>query len=160
MHPLTSKQRASLRARAHELNPVVQIGHQGWTDAVASQIDGALTAHELIKIKLGKECPLGTDEVAREIESSSKAQVVQQIGHVVVAFRRNPEKPKIGLKTVDPKEHKADKPGAKAGRQLPRNRKGNRKARRNAKSQRNAKGSKPAGKRRSSVAAERKRPQY
>jgi RNA-binding protein len=150
MHPLTSKQRASLRARAHELNPVVQIGHQGWTEAILSQIDGALTAHELIKIKLGKECPLGTDEVAREVESGAKAHVVQQIGHVVVAFRRNPEKPKIGLKASSADERKADKPGAKSGRQLTRNRKSNR----------NAKGKKRGPKRRSAVAAERKRPHY
>jgi RNA-binding protein len=142
MHPLTSKQRASLRAQAHELHPVVQIGHQGWTEAVHNQVDTALTAHELIKIKLGRECPLGTDEVAHEIEQGTKAHVVQRIGHVVVAFRRNPEKPKIGLKAQATRdERKADKPGAKSGRQLTRNRK-------------------TKGKRRSAVATRRKRPQY
>ncbi|HEX2880037.1 MAG TPA: ribosome assembly RNA-binding protein YhbY [Polyangiaceae bacterium] len=142
MHPLTSKQRANLRARAHELHPVVQLGHQGWTEAVLNQIDAALTAHELIKIKLGKECPLGTDEVAHEIEQGAKAHVVQRIGHVVVAFRRNPEKPKIGLKGQAIKdERKDEKPGAKSGRQLTRNRKAK-------------------GKRRSAVATRRKRPQY
>jgi RNA-binding protein len=146
MHPLTSKQRASLRARAHELNPVVQIGHQGWTEAVLNQIDAALTAHELIKVKLGRECPLGTDDVSREIEQGTKAHVVQRIGHVVVAFRRNPEKPKIGLKGLKSKaanaqagedaqagkhESKANtKPGAKSGRQLTRNRKPKRQRRR------------------------------
>jgi RNA-binding protein len=144
MHPLTSKQRANLRARAHELHPVVQIGHQGWTEAVLNQIDAALTAHELIKVKLGRECPLGTDEVAHEIEQGTQAHVVQRIGHVVVAFRRNPEKPKIGLKAQTTKEErKADaKPGAKSGRQLTRNRK--------------AKGAK----RRGTIAPRRRRPQY
>lgn len=142
MHPLTSKQRAALRARAHELHPVVQIGHQGWTEAVLGQVDTALTAHELIKIKLGKECPLGTDEVALQIENATKAHVVQRIGRVVVAFRRNPEKPKIGLKGHGAHdEHKTEKPGAKAGRQLTRNRK-------------------PKGRRRRAVVARgRKRPQ-
>jgi RNA-binding protein len=156
MHPLTSKQRAALRAQAHELNPVVQIGHQGWTEAVLKQIDAALTAHELIKVKLGKECPLGTDEVAREIEGGNKAHVVQQIGHVVVEFRRNPEKPKIGLKTQTARQDKADiKPGAKSGRQLPRNRKGNRKSK-----GRKPTGSKPGARRFGAVAGPRKRPQY
>jgi RNA-binding protein len=152
MHPLTSKQRAALRARAHELNPVVQIGHQGWTEAVLMQVDAALTAHELIKVKLGKECPLGTAEVAREIEGGNKAQVVQQIGHVVVAFRRNPEKPKIGLKKQAADQGKADtKPGAKSGRQLTRNRKSK---------GRGPKGNKPRARRSGAVAGPRKRPQY
>lgn len=157
MHPLTSKQRAALRARAHELHPVVQIGHQGWTEAVLKQVDTALTAHELIKVKLGRECPLGTDEVAREIEGGNKAQIVQQIGHVVVAFRRNPEQPKIGLKTRASKEAKGDtKPGAKSGRQLTRNRK----AKGRPTKGRKPTGSKPGARRFGAVAGPRKRPQY
>ena len=56
--PLTGKQRQHLRALAHHLEPVVQIGHEGPTEAVLAQINEALEAHELIKVKIGGECPV------------------------------------------------------------------------------------------------------
>ena len=46
---LTSRERASLKGRAHALEPIVQVGHAGVTDAVVAETDRALTAHELIK---------------------------------------------------------------------------------------------------------------
>src|SRR4051794_12624517 len=50
---LTARQRAALKARAHALEPVVRIGHAGVTDAMVAEIDRALEAHELIKVKIG-----------------------------------------------------------------------------------------------------------
>ena len=50
--PLTSAERRSLRARAHTLKPVVQTGGQGLTEAVLAEVDIALEAHELIKLRL------------------------------------------------------------------------------------------------------------
>ncbi|HET9934754.1 MAG TPA: YhbY family RNA-binding protein, partial [Polyangiaceae bacterium] len=48
---LSGKQRRYLRSLGHELSPVVQIGHQGLTEAVLSAIDQALETHELIKVR-------------------------------------------------------------------------------------------------------------
>ena len=115
---LTAKHRATLRARAHSLKPVVQVGHAGVTPAVLEQIDGALTAHELIKVKLGKESPIATDDAAAAIASAVRAQVVQTIGRVLVAFRRNPKKPKVALGS----KPKAAQGASKSGRQLLRRR--------------------------------------
>ena len=52
---LTNRERAALKARAHALEPVVHVGSSGVTDAVVAEVDGALTAHELIKVKVGTD---------------------------------------------------------------------------------------------------------
>lgn len=94
---LTGAQKRYLRSLAHGLNPVVQIGKSGLGDAVIAQIDEALTRHELIKVKLGKEAPVEADEVGAVAEKRLGAAVVQTIGHVLVLYRRNPEKARIEL---------------------------------------------------------------
>ena len=49
---LTPAQRKDHRADAHHLNPVVMIGSDGLTDGVKKEIDAALNAHGLIKIRV------------------------------------------------------------------------------------------------------------
>lgn len=49
----TNRERSHLKARAHALEPVVQIGYAGPTDKVAAEIDRALAAHELIEVRIG-----------------------------------------------------------------------------------------------------------
>ena len=44
--------RLALRGQAHGLDPVVLLGANGLTDAVLKEIDRALLAHELIKIRV------------------------------------------------------------------------------------------------------------
>jgi RNA-binding protein len=95
---LTGKQRQRLRALAHHLDPVVQVGHEGITDPVVSQIDEALRAHELIKVKLGKECPIDRETAATEIGTRTASEIAQTIGRVIVLFRRRPKKPKVTLR--------------------------------------------------------------
>ena len=84
---LTPAQRSELRARAHALNPVVMLGHAGLTDAVLLEIEGALKAHELIKLKVS-----GGDRTARAAIQDTVCQrlsaaAVQQIGKVLVLYR-------------------------------------------------------------------------
>ena len=57
-----SKQLLELKARAHHLNPVVMIGQQGLTESVIKETDAALTAHELIKVRV-----LGDDRAERSL---------------------------------------------------------------------------------------------
>jgi RNA-binding protein len=94
---LTGKQRQHLRALAHHLDPVVQVGHEGLTDAVVQQIREALEAHELIKVRVGQESPVGRDELAEALESRGVGQVAQAIGRIVVVWRRRAKKPKVDL---------------------------------------------------------------
>jgi RNA-binding protein len=49
---LTARQRSQLKARAHSLEPVVQIGAAGASDSIITEVDRALTAHGLIKVRL------------------------------------------------------------------------------------------------------------
>jgi len=51
---LTSKQKQLLKSEAHHLKPVVHIGKQGVTDALAQELDVVLDSLELIKIKLNQ----------------------------------------------------------------------------------------------------------
>lgn len=76
-----------LRATAHNLNPVVMIGQAGLTAAVLAEIDGALNAHELIKIKIRAE-----KEERIQISQQTGAELVQNIGQITVVYRKNPDK--------------------------------------------------------------------
>lgn len=94
---LTGKQRRHLRALAHHLNPIVMIGRAGLTDAVLRSVDEALTQHELIKVRVDAESPDDKHEVAEALAARLNAVCAQTIGHLVVLYRRHPEKPEIEL---------------------------------------------------------------
>jgi RNA-binding protein len=97
---LTGKQRQHLRALAHHLEPVVQVGHEGLSEAVVLQIEQALVAHELIKLRVAQESPVSRDEVADELFARGIGEIAQTIGRIVVVWKRRPKKPKIELKKV------------------------------------------------------------
>jgi RNA-binding protein len=80
-----------LRATAHNLNPVVIIGQAGLTAAVLAEIDGALKAHELIKIKIRAE-KLERTQISQQICAEMGAEFVQAIGQITVIYRKNPDK--------------------------------------------------------------------
>ena len=88
--PLTTKERASLKARAHALEPVVRIGHAGVTDAVVAEIDRALQAHELIKVKVGEGDRNERALHADTIGARTGAAVVQRVGRVLILWRPRP----------------------------------------------------------------------
>lgn len=94
---LTGKQNRHLRALAHSLKPVVQIGKHGWTDATRQQVDDALDDHELIKVKVASESPLELAQLAASLETDLGAHVAQSIGSILVAYRPHPKNPKIRL---------------------------------------------------------------
>ena len=85
---LTSPERKALKAKAHKLDPVVQIGSKGVTDEVIAEIDRALTAHELIKVRAGSLDRDQRDQALVSILEKTKAQPVQQVGKVFVLFRK------------------------------------------------------------------------
>lgn len=94
---LSGKQLRHLRALAHDLKPVVQLGKNGFTQAVQAQVDRALLDHELIKVKIGSESPAEMAEFAEEITTALNATLAQVIGNVAVLYRRHPREPKIAL---------------------------------------------------------------
>lgn len=97
---LTGKQRRHLRALGHHLHPVVQVGHQGLTDAVVAAVDEALDLHELVKIKVGQNSPDEADgPLSEALAERLGCHPVQQLGRVVLVFRQNedPDRRKVPL---------------------------------------------------------------
>lgn len=93
---LDKQQKKYLAGIAHHLRPVVRLGQKGLTDAVLGEIDLALTAHELVKVKLvgdREERSTWVDEIAARLE----AEPVKFIGGMATFFRRNPDKPQLEL---------------------------------------------------------------
>ena len=108
MHTITGKQRRYLRSLAHPLKAVVQVGHRGVNDAVLAQVDAQLEIHELIKIKLGTECPSSPEEVKAALEQvdperpEQQREVVQIIGRHWVVYRPRAKEPTIRLPAAKP----------------------------------------------------------
>lgn len=88
---LTSAQRKDLKAKAHHLNPVILMGNQGLTEAVLKAIDEALTAHELIKIKVAGAEREQRQEWLTAICDQLMAEAVDTIGRILIVYRKNPE---------------------------------------------------------------------
>jgi RNA-binding protein len=97
MPTLTGKQRRHLRSLGHHLEPVVQLGKQGLTEAAVAAVDEALSQHELVKVRLGTECPEGRHEVAERLAPAVKGEVAQVLGRTVLLYRRRPKEAKIQL---------------------------------------------------------------
>jgi RNA-binding protein len=94
---LTGKQRSHLRALGHKLDPLVQLGKNGLTPGALRAIDDELGRHELIKVKLLKECPEEVGELGDRLGADLKAHVAQKVGRIVLLYRRHPKKPVIQL---------------------------------------------------------------
>ena len=92
---LSSADRKDHRANAHHLHPVVMIGNDGLTPAVQKEIDHALNAHGLIKVRVFSD-----DRAARETMFASLAEAlssapIQHIGKLLVLWRPIPPKEKV-----------------------------------------------------------------
>ncbi|PPD20266.1 MAG: ribosome assembly RNA-binding protein YhbY [Methylomonas sp.] len=88
MNPVEKK---ALKAQAHSLNPVVMVGQAGLTPTVINEVNIALDAHELIKVKIRAE----REErkiIALQICQEAQCELIQSIGQIIVLFRNNPAK--------------------------------------------------------------------
>ena len=84
---LSNRDRKNLRKLAHSLKPIVMIGQHGVTAAVISEIEVALIAQELIKIRVRgferEERRAKVEEIAKELD----AEIVSMIGGIVTMYR-------------------------------------------------------------------------
>ena len=99
---LTGKQKSYLRAEAHHLTPIVQIGKGGLTNEIKTSIRKALDARELIKVAILQNSDADINDVAEEIEEMS-FDVVQTIGRILVVFKvaEKRENRKLSLKVKE-----------------------------------------------------------
>lgn len=89
---MTGKERAALRAEANGLTAIQQVGHNGIGEELIKNIDAALTARELIKLRVLETCPHTAREAAELLAASTGAEVIQVIGYRFVLYRKNPDK--------------------------------------------------------------------
>ena len=88
---ISDQKRFQLKRECHHLKPVVIIGSQGYTDNVAAEIDCALKAHELIKIKICSTNKDARNAIAQAVCDAHGADLIQQIGQMTSIYRLNPD---------------------------------------------------------------------
>lgn len=88
---LTGKERAALRKTANSLQTIMQIGKGGLEAASMKQIDDALTARELIKLRVLPGCPITARDAAAQAAAGTGAEVIQVVGTRFVLWRRKPD---------------------------------------------------------------------
>jgi RNA-binding protein len=91
---LTPAQRKEKRADAHHLDPVVLIGGDGLTPAVAKETDAALNAHGLVKVRVFSDERETREAILAALADQLNAAPIQHIGKLLVLWRPMPEKVK------------------------------------------------------------------
>ena len=112
---LTSQARSALRGAAHSLRPVVLIGDQGLTPAVVKEIDLALNAHELIKVRAGSQEREERSEMLAQICEELGCAPVHHLGKTLILYRPGkkglysvaagiavPKEPRVSRKASEP----------------------------------------------------------
>src|ERR1700755_2927068 len=91
---LTPAQRKEHRAAAHHLDPVVMIGSDGLTPAVQKEVDAALDAHVLIKVRVFSDERTTRETIFTTLADALAAAPIQHIGKLLVLWRPIPPKEK------------------------------------------------------------------
>jgi len=92
---LNGRQRQALRALAHKLQPVVQVGQAGTSESVVRAIAEALLTHELIKVRLHE--PEDKKAAAQALAEASGSILCGLIGHTAILYRPHPQTPRIRI---------------------------------------------------------------
>lgn len=95
--PITSKQRAQLRAMATDIDTIFQVGKGGINDALIESVSNALRARELVKGKVLENCEYSPREALAALADACRAEEVQAIGTKIVLYKRNEKDSKIVL---------------------------------------------------------------
>jgi len=94
---LTGKQKGFLRSMGNEMDPILQVGKGGITEAVITQTDEVLEVRELIKCRVLQNCSEEPKSVAAELAEHVQADLVQVIGRNFLLFRQSKDKPVLVL---------------------------------------------------------------
>jgi putative YhbY family RNA-binding protein len=89
---LTPAQRKEHRAAAHHLDPVVQIGAEGLTSGVLKELNAALKAHGLIKVRVFSDDRAAREALLGQLAEQLDAAPIQHIGKLLVLWRPIPPK--------------------------------------------------------------------
>ena len=96
---ITNKQIKFLREMCHHIKPIVTLGGAGLTENVMSEIELALSHHELVKMKINTGDRDERKTIIDKIVAATGAALVQTIGHTA-SFYRKADEPIIKLPNV------------------------------------------------------------
>lgn len=102
--PLSNDDKKHLRRLGHKLNPVVTVAGNGLSDTVMTEIERALTDHELIKIKFAISDRDVKRQAMAEVCTRTGAELAQTIGHIGLLYRK--------AKNANPKLSNLMRPGS------------------------------------------------
>jgi len=94
---ITTKQRSYLRSLANTMVPIFQVGKGGIEENFIKQVDQALEARELIKIKTLNNSGITSREASDILCEELKCEGIQAIGSKLVIYRKSSKNPKIEL---------------------------------------------------------------
>lgn len=94
---LTGKQKRFLRAEAHHLKPIFQVGKIGVNDNMIEQIIDVLEKRELIKVSVLQNCLEDKATVADKLVQGADAELVQIIGNNIILYKESIENKQIEL---------------------------------------------------------------
>ncbi len=94
---LNSRQRAQLRGMANSYETIFQVGKGGINEQLLKQVDEALEARELIKLRTLENSPETSRSAADEIADKVGADVVQVIGSRFILYRESKDNKTIKL---------------------------------------------------------------
>lgn len=92
---INSKQRAQLRAMANGIETIGQVGKDGISDNLVTQVKDALAARQLVKYRVLETAPYTAKEAANELAAACGAEVVQVIGYRFVLYLADKKEPLI-----------------------------------------------------------------
>jgi len=92
---LSPAERKEHRSGAHHLDPVVMIGNDGLTPAVQKEVDAALNAHGLIKVRVFSDDRAAREAMIAKLADELGAAPIQHIGKLLVLWRPMPPKEKV-----------------------------------------------------------------
>lgn len=94
---LNSRQRAQLRSMANDYETILQIGKSGIGENTVKQVNDALEARELIKLRVLETCPQTSREAADLLAAETNSEVVRVIGSRFVLYRESKDNKTIKL---------------------------------------------------------------
>lgn len=94
---LTKSQKQYLKGLSNTLKPMVTVGKGGLSENIIMSLEEQLKAHELVKVSILNTCDEPISEMALDMAAATSSEIISQLGHKIVFFRRNLRDGKIVL---------------------------------------------------------------
>ena len=86
---LTSKQKKHLRSLGQTLEPIMHIGKDGISEECVAATEETFNRRELIKVRVLKNCPEETADVAAELAEATESNMISKVGFTFLLYKPN-----------------------------------------------------------------------